>query len=125
MLAEQASSIGFRLPQELRERAYAFGNEMAWTAPDAAEAVSWLAGERCAVIGIELWREQEGRPLWVATSDYSPSIHDTISPEEVSHCARKAGEFIQAHRREPGALFNLTWLEPSRAEQALTEPAFT
>jgi len=124
MLAEQASSIDLRLPQELREKARAFGGELAWTAPDAVQVVSWLAGELCAVVGVELWREQGGHPLWIATSEYSPSANAAITPEEVARCARKADEFIQTHRRERGALFNLTWLEPRRGEQALTEPAF-
>ena len=113
-----------RLPQEFRAKARAFGDELAWAAPDADQVISWLAGELCAVVGVELWREQGGHPRWIATSDYSPSASAAITPEEVARCARKADEFIQAHRREPGALFNLTWLEPIRAEQALTEPAF-
>ncbi len=112
MLAEQASSIELRLPEKIRSRARVFGSELAWAAADAKLAVLWLALDGCAVVGVELWSEQDGHPLWVATSNYSPGFDDVITPEEVSRCARKASEFIQAYRREPGALFNLTWLEP-------------
>ena len=111
-----------RLPQELREKTYTFGNEMAWAAPDAVAAVLWLAAKRCVVVGVELWREQSGHPLWIAASDYSPTTRDVITSQEVARCARKAGEFIQARRQEPGALFNLTWLEPIRP--VVAESAF-
>ena len=113
MLAEQVFDVDSRLPQEIRDKTIVFGSEPAWTALVAVRAVSWLASHRCAVVGVEMWREREGHPLWVATSDYSPGIQDTITPEEVARCARKASEFIQAHRREPSALFNLTWVEPT------------
>lgn len=123
MLAEQGSSIELRLPQGLRDKAHLLAGEMAWEALDAKAAVLWLALEGCAVVGVELWRDQEGYPFWIATSDYSPTSHDVITSQEVARCARKAGEFIQAHRQEPGALFNITWIEPIRP--VVAEPAIS
>ena len=116
MLAERASSINSRLPENIRDKAQLFGDELAWTASDAKVAVLWLASDGCAVVGVELWRERDGHPLWIATSDYSPSPYDAITSEKVAWCARKADEFIQTHCWESGALFNLTWLEPVRLE---------
>ncbi len=109
MLAEQASNTDLRLPQELRDKAQVIAGELTWTARNALIAVSWLSLDGRAVVGVELWRDLEGQPLWLAASDYSPSIHDALTPERIAWCAGKAAEFIQAHCHEPGALFNLTW----------------
>ena len=65
--------------------------------------VNWLGEQGCEVVGVELWREKDGQPQWVASSDLSP---------ESDHSAM---QFIENCQNEPGALFNLTWFEPAKS----------
>lgn len=109
MLAEQDSSIELRLPSELCSAAFQFGGELAWAAPDAAAAVSWLGAHGKAVVGVELWREKAGRPLWLASSDYAAHPAGGPAAPDIAWCAEQAANFIQAHRADAGVLFNLTW----------------
>ncbi len=103
MLAEQASSIEAEMPEELLRAAHRLAGELAWPAVEAQKVVSWLERQGCEIVGMELWRERDGQPQWVASSDFSPASDQS------------ATQFIENYQNEPGALFNLTWLEPAKS----------
>ncbi len=100
MLAEQASSIETEIPEEMLRAAHRLAGELAWPAAEAQKVVSWLNQRECEIVGVELWREKDGQPQWVASSDFSPASDQS------------AMQFIKNCQSEPGALFNLTWVEP-------------
>lgn len=104
MLAEQASSIEIEMPEELLRAAQRLANELAWPAAEAQQVVSWLGKQGCEIVGVELWREKDGQPQWIASSDFSPASDQS------------ATQFIENCQNEPGALFNLAWLEPVKSK---------
>jgi len=97
---EQASSIETEMPGELLRAAHRLAGELAWPVAEARQVISWLDRQGCEVVGMELWREKDGQPQWIASSDFSPA-------SDLS-----AMQFIERYQNEPGALFNLAWGEP-------------
>lgn len=93
-----------QLPQKLYNAAHRLAGELAWPAAEARQVVNWLNRQRREIVGAELWREKDGQPQWVASSDFSPASDQS------------AMQFIKNCQNEPGALFNLTWLEPDKGK---------
>lgn len=91
------------------------GAEPAWSADHALEAIEHLAELDLAVVGVELWRNDDGAPHWLASSDYN---HDGVAEwtQRVRKCARDAAGFVRRFRTEPDALFNLTWVDQAEAD---------
>lgn len=71
-------------------------NEWAWRPDDALEVIDQFERSGQVVTGLELWREVDGHPMWIATSNYegflgretrnaqncaegAPTIHSKIS----------------------------------------------
>ena len=92
-----------QMPQELYNAAHRLAGELAWPAAEAQKVVSWLERHGCEIVGVELWRERGGQPQWVASSDLSPASDHS------------AMQLIENCQNEPGALFNLTWVEPAKS----------
>lgn len=95
------------LPLSLSTQAVFLAGEAAWFPCTALQVVNWLADAGYAVIGIELWENCDGRPKWIATSNYE---YDQFSqsPEYIKLNLAGATEFIERFRVHPKALFNLT-----------------
>ena len=104
MLAERISNTEAQLPQELRNSAVILAGEMAWTAPDALRVVEWLCSQDVAVSGVELWRERDGCPQWIATSQPFPEV-----PVAAAHEAAQFIREFQDFELHPENLFNMTW----------------
>jgi hypothetical protein len=101
---------------ELLARAVVLAGESAWFARDARRVVSWLANNQCAVVGMELWQDDNGSPLWIASSDYNYEPYPSWS-QYVVRCAEAATEFIERFDEGTSGLFNITWI--SKDEVAL------
>ncbi len=103
-LPERAFSIETEMPGELLRAAHRLAGELAWPGTEARQVVSWLGKEGCEVVGVELWREKDGQPQWIASGNFSPASD------------RSAAQFIENYQNEFGALFNLTWVEPNKGK---------
>ena len=119
MSAEPAFYIEPILPKVLQDKAIVLRGEPSWPASDALQVVDWLSANGYEVAGVELWRNKEGKPLFVASSDYSPRLDGPVTPETLAWCAHKAAQFIVRFRHEPGALFNMTSQQPSAKLEGL------
>ena len=108
MLAEPDFFIEAALPQTLQGKANILAGEPSWPAADALQVVEWLAANDYEVVGVEMWRNKEGKPLFVASSNYSPFTGAEDTPESIAWCAYKASQFIVRFSHEPGAVFNIT-----------------
>lgn len=95
------------LPSELTTEAIFLAGEAAWLPDAAIKVVSWLAEADYIVLGIELWENCNGSPMWIASSNYE---YDQLSklPEYTKLNFAGAIQFIERFREHPGALFNLT-----------------
>lgn len=109
MLAEKTFSTELVLPKALQDAATILAGESAWPAPEALQVIGWLEANAREVAGVELWREKEGKPLFVASSDYSPNVKDQITPDSIAWCAHKARLFVAKFSRDREGLFNLSW----------------
>lgn len=112
MLAEKASFTESGLPKILQDKAIVLAGELAWPASEAVLVINWLEANRQEVVGVELWRDMQGKPLFVASSDYSPSFDDQITSESIAWCAHKARVFVARFRHERDGLFNICTTEP-------------
>ena len=112
MLAEKTSFTKSGLPKILQDKAIVLAGEPVWPASEAVLVVNWLEANRQEVAGVELWRDVQGEPLFVASSDYSPGVNDQVTPESISWCARKARVFIAKFGHMPDGLFNISTTEP-------------
>lgn len=109
------------LPAMLLEKATMLAGEPAWPAPVAKQAIKWLADHDLAVVGVELWRAAGGVPRWIASSDYRRHGADPW-PAAVRACADGAIAFVRRFDPQPGALFNLTWIDQEEAAAPSGEP---
>lgn len=109
MLAEKAFSTDLVLPKTLQDKATILAGEPAWPASQALQVVDWLEVNSQEVVGVELWRNVQEKPLFVASSDYSPPAGAQITPESIAQCADKAREFVTKFSYQQDGLFNLTW----------------
>jgi len=107
MLAEKTFNTELTLPKELQDKTHVLAGELAWTAPEAVQVIDWLEANGREVVGVESWRSTQGKPFFVASSDYSPPINDQVTPRSVTWCAHKARLFAAKFSREPDALFNI------------------
>lgn len=94
---------------DITSKAISLAGEPAWSSDDALEVIWQLASSSLAVVGVELWQEDDGSPRWIASSDYEYDWETNWS-QYVDKCSRGAAIFIERFRKEPGALFNLTWI---------------
>lgn len=95
------------LPPTLTAQAIFLAGEAAWLPDAALKVISWLTEAGYAVIGVELWEDCGGRPVWIATSNYE---HDqsSNSPEYIKLNFAGATQFVERFGHRVGALFNLT-----------------
>jgi hypothetical protein len=100
------------LPQELLESGVVLANEIAWPANQAITVIEYLSHNKLAIVGAELWEAVEGRPKWIASSNYRCDEQVNIE-RYVSCCADGARQFVRRWEYEAGALFNLTWIDPN------------
>ena len=113
MLAEKIFSIDAAFPGELQNKAVILGGEMSWLPDDALQVIEWLSSHNFAVAGVELWRNSNGKPIWLATSSYADGIGDLPSPTYVTECGQQAKHFVSKFRQyqdRADNLFNLTWV---------------
>ena len=113
MLAEEIFSIDTVLPEALQSTAVIFGEELAWPPDDALRVIEWLSSHDFAVAGVELWRNSNGKPLWLATSSYADGIENLPSPTSVAECGHQAKHFVcefRQYQNRSDNLFNLTWV---------------
>ena len=89
--------------------------EPAWRPQSAKRVVKALASSGAAVVGVELWRNRDGRPEWLASSDYRYEPAGAADQFAAS-CAAAANAFIDRFQSEPEALFNLTWRSADAGE---------
>ena len=77
------SLAGF--PERLSAIAFVNGEEVAWEQKDCGDAIEWLRQNSFAILGIELWRIENG--------SIRTSVHTKSGPEiYVSHCDPEKGE---------------------------------
>ena len=112
MLAEKTSFTKSGLPKILQDKAVVLAGELAWPTSEAVLVVDWLEANRQEVAGVELWRDMQEKPLFVASSDYSPGLNDQVTAESIAWCARKARVFIAKFSHRPDGLFNISTTEP-------------
>ncbi len=96
------------VPAVLLAKARVLAGETAWRANDAVDVIDHLASKGVAVVGVELWREDEGAPRWIASSDYELKA-GTSASDYVTQSKNAAVAFVQRFSERPDALFNLTW----------------
>jgi hypothetical protein len=101
------------LPSELLSRATILAGEPAWPSVDVLLVIDWLVRKGYVTLGVELWREKDGSPLWIASSDYNHDQEVNWS-KRVHLCAESAKDFVRRFEREPGALFNLLWIREGK-----------
>lgn len=98
----------FELPFDLLSKGRVLAGETAWPPEIIPEVIARLGDYGLAVVGVELWREERGLPVWIASSNYRCE-RGTSWEEHVKCCTTGALEFIQRFGKEQGAIFNLTW----------------
>jgi hypothetical protein len=98
------------LPRDLLNKAFSLGGEYAWEPVDSIEVAHALAKRGIAIVGVELWNEQDGNPLWIATSNYECPASGEWA-EYVAICRDGALNFIKRFQAEPNAVFNFTLKE--------------
>jgi hypothetical protein len=96
------------IPTEFERDAVCLAGEYAWPA-DKAEALIRVLSERgCAVIGVELWRDEGGMPKVIGWSEYEVQRSDDwdryvrLNEDEALKVVRRIGE--------EDILYNLTWI---------------
>ena len=112
MLAEQASYTEIVIPKMLQDKAIRLADEFSWPASEALQVVDWLEANGQEVVGVELWRNIQGKPLFISSSDYSPGLDDQVTSVSIAWCAHKARLFIVRFSHEQEALFNITSAQP-------------
>lgn len=97
------------LPLKLAQAAVMLDGEVAWTREASFEVIDWLTQSGYAVVGIEVWRNAGGHPLWVASSQYECAEGDDWSHYSYQ-CGQEARAFLDSFSGSAGTLFNLAWV---------------
>jgi hypothetical protein len=97
------------LPVALRSQAVILAGEPAWPSAGACAVVEFMRERGVAVLGVELWLAESGRPRVLGWSSYRVEFTGDwrkYVDENAGHAlADLAGDAPE------GALFNLTWID--------------
>lgn len=120
------------LSTELREKAFVWNDEGAWSKLDAIDVIHYLARAGACMIGVEVWLPTPNGPRipypwiyqWSTDFENTPLAEDIVKAnlDAENYIANFSWDDHDVANTSKNPYFNLSWLEPSEIEPVVLKP---